>query len=227
MCTLSWARDSTGVEIFFNRDEQRSRPQALSPTEDASGVVAPVDPQGGGTWIFANPAPLCGALLNTYDVIPQKGPSEGFRSRGLLMRDLASVKTVETMGVRLQTAVIDAPYPSFFVVGITPETARGWHWNGEKFTELPLPLPMLTTSGHKPDTVVPSRIQYYRACTASPLLPHPGELERFHTWHDPENPEISTYMSRSDARTVSFTRIHLRKGHPPRMTYTPRPDPNA
>jgi hypothetical protein len=222
MCTLSWARDSSGVDIFFNRDEQRSRPEALPPKRDPSGVLAPLDPPGGGTWIFANPSSFCGALLNAYDHPSPPEPRDGFRSRGLLMRDLAPTATSHNAETLLREALDLAPYPPFLFAGLTLHDARAWRWDGRELTALPLPLPLITTSSHKPQEIIPLRLQYYQSITATPVYPSPEELERFHNWHDPENPEVSAVMSRTDARTVSFTRVSLREGLPPRMSYTER-----
>ncbi|MCC5848440.1 MAG: NRDE family protein [Verrucomicrobia bacterium] len=220
MCTLSRALLPDGVEIFFNRDEQRSRPKALPPTTDANGILAPMDPQGGGPWIFAKPNGICGALLNAYHLKPLPVPSDGFRSRGLLMRDLAEVITADNVMQVLGEMLTRHPYPPFFFARITRQNIRAWHWNGEKLADKPLAFPMLTTSAFKPEIIVPLRIRRYCGCTAIPENPEVPELERFHNWHEPEMPEVSTLMSRADARTVSFTRVSIREGESPRMVYT-------
>jgi len=48
MCTLTWLITPEGYEVFFNRDEQKIRPQAISPTWDpVLKAIYPVDTQGG------------------------------------------------------------------------------------------------------------------------------------------------------------------------------------
>ena len=57
MCTVSWRLDADGYELLFNRDELRTRAEGLSPSRHEAantGFVAPIDPDGGGTWIAAN-----------------------------------------------------------------------------------------------------------------------------------------------------------------------------
>src|SRR6478672_3947680 len=69
MCTLSAIRlpACNGLRVVFNRDELRSRPEALPPVVRKFGArtaVMPIDPQSDGTWIAANDAGLIFALLN-------------------------------------------------------------------------------------------------------------------------------------------------------------------
>lgn len=49
MCSVTWSLSDTGYQVFFNRDEQRSRALALPPAiYDRQGVAVmmPLDPQG-------------------------------------------------------------------------------------------------------------------------------------------------------------------------------------
>ena len=58
MCTLTWGRDEAGgLEVFFNRDERKTRPVAEPPAlDELNGVrfLSPRDPKGGGAWMIAN-----------------------------------------------------------------------------------------------------------------------------------------------------------------------------
>lgn len=72
MCTLTWWRGAAGegYEVFFNRDELKTRPPAKPPAAGERGGVrflSPVDTQAGGTWIWANQFGVVMALLNWYD----------------------------------------------------------------------------------------------------------------------------------------------------------------
>jgi len=69
MCTLTWRRGSKEtVEVFFNRDEKKTRSRAEPPGErfDANGVryLSPLDPESGGTWMLVNERGLVVCLLN-------------------------------------------------------------------------------------------------------------------------------------------------------------------
>ena len=94
MCSISWQINAEGYDLFFTRDEQRSRPPAEAPrineAVEGASYLAPTDPQGGGTWIFVNEHGLTGALLKAYELIgrtpdgggtAQSGPLAGFACR--------------------------------------------------------------------------------------------------------------------------------------------------
>ncbi|NIP92410.1 MAG: hypothetical protein GWO24_02620, partial [Akkermansiaceae bacterium] len=70
MCTLTWWRGTAGsYEVFFNRDEKRTRSIADPPrVHERDGVrfLAPLDPDGGGTWMLANDRGLLVCLLNRW-----------------------------------------------------------------------------------------------------------------------------------------------------------------
>ncbi|HRC86033.1 MAG TPA: NRDE family protein, partial [Thermoanaerobaculia bacterium] len=69
MCTVSWFWTAEGYQLFGNRDESRSRRQALPPRraeQDGVAYLAPVDADAGGTWIAANELGVTLTLLNFY-----------------------------------------------------------------------------------------------------------------------------------------------------------------
>ncbi|MEX2607316.1 MAG: NRDE family protein [Kiritimatiellia bacterium] len=220
MCTVSWSRHSGGVDLFFNRDEQRSRMDALPPRRDDRGCTAPIDPQGGGTWIFVNRHALCGVLLNTY--------AEGFdppappRSRGLLLLSLGSADAIGVFEKQLRKE-LDAHSTVPCLIGcVTLDGEAFWHWDGQKLCSNATDLPMLTTSGYRPEEIVAERMRYFRGQVEDPQHPRSGELELFHGWRDPARPAYSTVMARGDARTVSRTVVKLRADGS-RMTYEALP----
>ncbi len=58
MCTLTWRREGKETfEVFFNRDEKKTRSMAEPPREftnpDGLRFLSPVDPDAGGTWMLA------------------------------------------------------------------------------------------------------------------------------------------------------------------------------
>ncbi|RZW26226.1 MAG: hypothetical protein EX260_01565, partial [Desulfobulbaceae bacterium] len=94
MCTLSWWHTERAYGVFFNRDESIRRSVAEPPAarkQDGLVHLSPHDPDGGGTWIFANRAGLIGCLLNNY-----QAPFKALQpvSRGLLLRSLAGQPAV-------------------------------------------------------------------------------------------------------------------------------------
>ena len=87
MCTAVVWPVLDGYVFAFNRDELLSRPPALPPHQ--RGVfLAPIDPEGGGTWLATNVFGLTLAALNVYEAATCE-PEPPVRSRGLLVTDLA------------------------------------------------------------------------------------------------------------------------------------------
>ena len=106
MCTMSWLLDPEGYRVFFNRDERRTRRPARPPEAGEGGGVrflAPRDGDHGGSWLLAAETGLTLALLNLYEA--ERPPLEGeFRSRGLLVLDLADLEGPEALEMRLEAA---------------------------------------------------------------------------------------------------------------------------
>src|SRR6478752_326444 len=99
MCTVSWIHTQDGYQLLCNRDELDTRMRAEVPAmlvEDDVRYLAPADGDFGGTWIAANEHGLTLALLNL--MTPWVRPS---RSRGHLVRDLASCPTIDEVHSQL------------------------------------------------------------------------------------------------------------------------------
>jgi hypothetical protein len=95
VCTLSYLLHSTGYELFFNRDEQHSRPLAIPPQfNSVHNAIYPVDPTGNGTWLAVSNKGLSLALLNYYQATT---PQDKKRlSRGQLILSLLETDSFET-----------------------------------------------------------------------------------------------------------------------------------
>ena len=70
MCTLTWWRGEEGeFEVFFNRDEKKTRSRAELPLkreENGMQFLSPRDPDGGGTWMLVNEHGVVLCLLNRW-----------------------------------------------------------------------------------------------------------------------------------------------------------------
>ena len=93
MCTLTW-RDQDGLEVFFNRDELKTRSRAEPPrthvSPNGTRFLAPIDPDAGGTWMLANEHGVVICLLNRWH--EEEGQSFQ-KSRGLIVTELADCKS--------------------------------------------------------------------------------------------------------------------------------------
>ncbi len=89
MCTVSFFPGAHGFYLAMNRDEKLDRSTALAPRIINIGsrrAVFPNEPTG-GTWISANDAGVCLALINWHRV--KRQPKNDGVSRGDVVRALA------------------------------------------------------------------------------------------------------------------------------------------
>ncbi|MBV9928193.1 MAG: NRDE family protein [Acidobacteria bacterium] len=214
MCTVSWAATAEGYELFCNRDERRTRAAAQSPTVRGSrGVrfLAPTDAEAGGTWIAANEFGLTLCLLNRYTGGESQAAGE-FRSRGLLLPELASLRdTAEVMrAVECGSLSQFRPFTLLALAPGAPPAAACW--TGRRLLvceEDGDPLMPLTSSSFNSNEVVRERMKFFRGMTAGHPSPAAELLTRFHHSHEPEPGPSSVCMHRPDASTVSFSRVKV------------------
>src|SRR5216683_2177806 len=93
MCTISFVPKSHGFYLAMNRDEKFTRSTALPPAiVDLADrrAIFPREPEG-GTWIAANDAGVCLALINWHRI--ESEPEHSIVSRGEVIRKLAGIST--------------------------------------------------------------------------------------------------------------------------------------
>ncbi len=207
MCTLTYFLTDDGYELFFNRDEQRSRPLAQSPVLNKEiGAIFPVDPQGMGTWICVHNSGLSLALLNLYQV---QAPSENSAnlSRGQLILSLLK----KPDAVDEQLAAMDLTvYQPFQLCVFPPDLAqlkpgiKNYLWDGRTLIEENTVLP-ITSSGVEFEAVLKKR----QTCFNDLVDLHKPERKHFMAYHRSQENEgkYSVNMQRPDARTVSISHI--------------------
>lgn len=217
MCTVSWQRGGEGYELLFNRDEQRSRPEAEPPTLRRTGKmrwIAPTDPPGGGSWAFVNEAGLTGVVLNLYGGakgVPGENAGSPVESRGSLLLRGATAGNVREFAWRMESVLRPgACRPGWFLaIAEVNEHPVLLRWNGRECARVSLSLPFFTTSSHRGEEVRRVREGKYLSMVNDPCRPRPEELVRLHDQQDPSDGAASIRMSRSDARTVSQLRIRV------------------
>src|SRR5205809_6710573 len=105
MCTVSFLPNRHGFYLAMNRDEKRDRFAALPPEIvefENHRVLFPREPTG-GTWISANDAGVCLALINWHRIAePAFGghllPKKGNRPDAIEARSSGATQPVETTG---------------------------------------------------------------------------------------------------------------------------------
>jgi hypothetical protein len=211
MCTVSWLREPAGYQVFFNRDERRTRAPGLPPAlGERSGVrwLAPLDGDQLGTWIGVNQHGLSLGLLNRYEESPLLGSGGPWVSRGRLVASLLDVTDLETLGQRLRDQALDR-YQPFSLTVFAPGAPAGiLAWDGAELRREQVSTSglVLTSSGYDQAEAARVRAEIFAASAAAG--PWTGErLEELHHSHRPERGPFSICMHRDDAATVSFTRL--------------------
>ena len=216
MCTLTYRLTAQGYQVFFNRDEQRTRPQAIQPQFDSRLHSAyPVDPTGGGTWIAVHETGVTLALLNYYQA--QVDPSQKtFISRGVIIPHLlADIDNVHQQLLDMDLTQFQAFQLCVFDKNLSKNTvesafAQQYIWDGKSLTfstlsiETSLPI---TSSSVDYDLVYAARKGKFQ----SMIEQSQSTTSDYINYHQ-EQGEIgkcSVRMFREDAKTVSFTQISV------------------
>jgi len=208
MCTATWLMSDQGYELFFNRDERRTRKPALPPTlRELDGVkfLAPTDGDFGGSWIGVNEFGLALGLLNWYPMATAADTLSGAQqlSRGLLLISLMDQRSPDDIARVLWRKKLDA-YPPFLLLILAPRLKPLLvKWDGEQVSSAINPTPPVTTSSFDTANVIRAREERFAALGRLGTR----ELKRFHFSRDPNGDAYSVCMSRPDAQTVSFSHV--------------------
>lgn len=207
MCTVSWAHQPGGYHLLCNRDEKRTRGTAFAPqVMQNSGVryIAPIDSDGGGTWLAVNERGVTLCLLNGIAVVESASHP---RSRGLLVRELAWARSAGECISRLQGKDL-GPFAPFSLVALEPgRPAALAQWNGRELAVDPagdVHMP-LTSSAFDPAGVRHARLNEFRRRVGTERPVDPALLYWFHASHGDSPDAYSPCMHRDDAETVSFS----------------------
>jgi hypothetical protein len=210
VCTLTWLRTADGYELFFNRDEARTRLPALPPRaqrRDGVDVLCPLDADAGGTWLGVNAFALTVGLLNgRADAPAPLAP----RSRGLLVLELLDAAGSAEVARRLEQADLSATR-AFRLIALEPGAELlDATWDGRELRlarrgdgEQPV-----SSSSLDPEGAGRSRAAAWAEVLARGT-PDSAVHADFHRGHVPERGALSTCMHRPDAVTVSLTRTRV------------------
>ncbi len=204
MCTITWLTKPSGYEIFFNRDEKRTRAAALKPSIFESGgikAIYPVDPEGSGSWIFCNDRGFSAALLN-FNI---KLPDNKYKSRGQLITEMTtstsiqeSMDIIKDKNLREYRGFTLCLFPYNEEIGI-------FRWDGNKLYSMPQKQPIVSSS------VRINEVKRSREILLNEMQKKGDNRAethiKFHRSHLPGKSYLSTCMHREDAKTLSFSRI--------------------
>src|ERR1041385_8757664 len=186
MCTVSFVPKSHGFYLAMNRDEKRDRFSALPPEIvefKSHRVLFPREPTG-GTWISANDAGVCLALINWHRI--KREPNNGIRSRGEVISKLAGTSTSGEISAAIKNLPLRKLRP-FRLVAIAPAESRviEWRWNLNRLSKRKHPWKSRHwfSSGFDEATAEAERT---RVCSAQPGESAKGDLKwlrRLHRSH--------------------------------------------
>lgn len=204
MCTVSWVMDRQSYTVLFNRDELKTRSQGLPPTiRNKYGVefIAPSDPDGKGTWIGVNAHGFACCLLNQYS---QAAPTlETTRSRGFIVESIVASASQNEALRKLHDLQLGEWRPFLLLLFQSGTPPVLCSWNATELVVSEAVRSPITSSSFDTEAVTQTRKNYF-----------PGDvsidtLESFHASHIPERGAYSVCMHRSDAETVSFSKIRV------------------
>ncbi len=205
MCTASWLISKDSYQVFFNRDELKSRLKARRPLKQEKLKVrylSPIDTDAGGTWIGVNEYGITLCLLNNYSTAaPQE--TRNYKSRGHIISSVMHLDNVCSVISYLERTDLAYFRPfDLLVFGLLNKPCR-LAWNGEKKSfdkQIKMPL---TSSSFNTEQVIQSRVNQLRLAESS----SEEKLIELHASHYPEKSAHSICMHRDDAGTVSFSHI--------------------
>ena len=222
MCSVSWLLEENGYQVFFNRDEQKTRALAMPPKQyqvNGVDIIMPLDPKGGGSWISINEFGLSLCLLNNYQGMVPLGP---LVSRGLLLKNLSSSCNLGQLSEAFNRLNLHSFAP-FTLLAFAPNLTQhngvviAYMWDGIQQRVVKTDSPLFSSG------VDLERVQTYRQAQYDQLVAtekNQQNLLKFHSHHHREQPHLATCMHRDDAHTVSFTHLRNLHGHAS-MFYAP------
>jgi uncharacterized protein with NRDE domain len=119
MCTVSFVPKERGFLVAMNRDEKSARSIAFPPAivDLASRRVVLPSETSGGTWIAANDAGVCFALINWHRI--ERGPPRVITSRGEVVAALAGKSSTQEIATALAALPLQQLRP-FRLIAIVP-----------------------------------------------------------------------------------------------------------
>ena len=210
MCTISFVPKLRGFYLAMNRDEKFTRSTALPPAiVDLADrrAIFPREPEG-GTWIAANDAGVCLALVNWHRI--ERQPVRSIASRGQVVKALAAKSSDEEIAAGLAALPLRR-LPPFRLIAIIPSEQRvtEWCWDRDRLVAHKHAWERRHWFSSGLDEPKAER-ERGRICKAAQSQKSEGRLDwlrRLHRSHSPKRGPFSICMHRSGAATVSYTEV--------------------
>jgi hypothetical protein len=194
----------------MNRDEGVDRVQALPPAEFRRAGLRCLYPHepAGGTWIGANEAGICLALINGSTV--NHAPTGEPITRGEVVRALVDQPTFRGLHQGLPRLPLLHMRPFRLIAASLPERSVGeWRWDGTHLAFEPHPWKRRHwfSSGFDEPGVRRQRGYVCRQAATQASAGSLAWLRRLHGSHQPIRGPYSICMHGPGAQTVSYTEV--------------------
>jgi hypothetical protein len=207
MCTVTFIPKRYGCIVAMNRDDLRTRPQALPPAVRQTGGLQSVYPSepGGGTWCGANERGLVFTLLNWHVA---KGEKQ--RTRGDVIPAVLACGDVEQVQAKFGDTHFAGMLP-FRLIGFSmgEKAVREWRWDGAKLATIShsWALGHWFSSGMSDEQAEGTRRPVCELAHRQADAGSVAWVRRLHRSHKPERGAFSMCVHRPDAATLSYTEI--------------------
>ena len=215
MCTLTVSGAFGARRVTMSRDERRDRACELAPAwKGDPPVLAPLDPESGGTWFGVRRDGAWAALLNAYPGVPSVLAEP--KSRGRLVPSLLQADRTDAFWANEDLSATQ-PFRLFHSEGPTVREAR---WDGRSLTmtdhgegEL-----FATSSSQDEEATQAWRQHRYEAWRAGGSVVDAQGVPRLHLDRD-GGPWRAVLMTRAASRTCSLVQATLITGLPVSMRF--------
>ena len=210
MCTVSFVPKERGFFVAMNRDEKRARATAHPPAIvnlSNRRAVLPSE-MSGGTWIAANDAGVCLALINWHRI--EREPANKITSRGQVVAALAGKSSTREIAAALAALPLPQIRPfRLIAIVLTEKTIIECVWNLKRLSARKHPwlLQHWFSSGLDEQRAEMERRRICNVARNQRSAGTLGWLRRLHRSHLPKRGPFSICMHRGDAGTVSYTEV--------------------
>jgi hypothetical protein len=199
---MTWWSEGDRYEVFFNRDELKTRARAIPPrlcrTEQGVCYLAPTDPDSGGSWMLVNEYGVTVSLLNRWHEgadVPAV-----LQSRGQLVLGFAGAAGAAEVIDGLRETDCTGIKP-FTLVVMDREDTLVEAWDGSRLFSENATAPLVSSSYCFAEVSQARRDRYAMLPETSP------EALRDYQAGATEPSAFTVRMNRPDAQTWSRSRI--------------------
>lgn len=207
---MTWFITNDGYELFFNRDEAKTRKRAFLPDiKNQNGItyISPTDADAGGTWISSNEYGITVCLLNHYEY-EKSTEGQAWVSRGEIVKALSEAIDLQTLEQLFDSLQL-SQFRAFRLFAINKLGQNLFYtWNGNQLVlEHDIEQPK-SSSYFQTGEVVQSRKNLFNALDLKNRKDRQAYLD-YHASHSPRKSAFSVCMHRDDAGTVSCSHVQV------------------